>query len=197
MPMTTTMRVGLLTLAALLAVAAPVAAQSYGTGTTTITTDAADAAAEGGLYGDGNYGDLDAGAAADGAAAAVDADGSMSDVEDAAEGGFFTWLSLHASAFFAVLAETLGIDAPTTADAKVDAYLSDDGVDLDATVTGLPCAALPEAPVALPETPEIPVETPAVPCGTVDYDASPAGDADGKTWEAMGEVNGLVDGLPQ
>lgn len=149
------------------AVDAYVDPESHGEGDATVTTDEAAAAAEGGLYSDGNYGDLDAGAATDHASGAVDADGSASDLEDAPEGGFWTWLQIGLRAVLASIGDALGVDEDVSesADANVEVFASDQGVDLDATAD--------------------------VAGHAIDFDASEAGGLDGQTWETMGQVRAL------
>lgn len=179
--MTASLRFGLLALALL--VAGSAAAQT--SGMTDVDADGLAAGGEYGAYDD--YYDADLAAATDDAAGALDADASRSGVDDAKAGDFWSWLALSFSAMIGNLAAALGADAPEVAtDADAEVFVSDDGVDLDATVTGVPCPpATPDAPVALPDTPDVPVDAPSIPCGTVDYDASEAGGADGKTWETM------------
>lgn len=140
-------------------------------GDTTLAGDAGTVTSEYGLYDDGNYGDLDASAAADNAAATLDADGSMAETEEVREGGFWAWLSLHVGAIVTGVAEKLGLDVGTAADANAEAYVSHEGVDLDATVT-LPCTGVHAD----------------IPCGDVHYDDTPAGEADDATWETLGSL---------
>ncbi|HWH08019.1 MAG TPA: hypothetical protein VNX21_02395 [Candidatus Thermoplasmatota archaeon] len=125
---------------------------------------AADAAAL--VDGDARYADLDAGAATDEAAGALDTDANVADPQGVRSGGgFFGWLQVGWSAFVAKLGgvlETLGQDAPE-ADGGVEAYVSTDGVDLDASVAGHT------------------------------FDGSPAGDLDGKTFEAASTAKGKVE----
>ena len=136
-------------------------------GDAALGSEDAAAGAETGLYDEGNYGDLDATAAAENAGLALDADGSVAEAEEVAEGGFWAWLSLHVGAFLAGLSDLVGADAPSVApDAGVDAYVGAEGVDLDAAAT-VPCTGVTE-------------ET--LPCGEQTLDGSPAGDVDGMTW---------------
>lgn len=111
------------------------------------------------------YADLDASAASEHGAGALDTDANVADPGSAKDGGFFGWLQVGWSSVVGTLAtvfETLGQDQPET-DGGVEAYVSDDGVDLDASL------------------------------GETTFDGSAAGDLDGKTFETMATVHGKVD----
>lgn len=128
------------------------------------TTDHASAQAEGFVNSDARYADLDAGAATDEAAGALDTDANVAHPKSIQGGGFFGWIEVRWSTLVAKLDgvfEALGHDAPTT-DGAVEAYVSTDGVDLDANVSG------------------------------VEFDRSPLGEVDGKTWEASATAKGHV-----
>ena len=110
------------------------------------------------------YADLDASAASEHGSGALDTDANAADPESAKDGGFLGWLQVGWSSFVAKLGgvfETLGQDQPET-DGGAEAYVSTDGVDLDASL------------------------------GEHTFDGSPAGDLDGKTFEAASTVNGKV-----
>lgn len=115
--------------------------------------------------GDARYADLDASAASEHGSGALDTDANVADPESAKDGGFFGWLQVGWSSFVDKLStvfDAAGQDEPAT-DGGVEAYVSDDGVDLDASV------------------------------GEHTFDGSPAGDLDGKTFEAMSTAHGKVD----
>lgn len=103
------------------------------------------------------------------------------------EKGFWAWFSLCLSAFVDGIEALIGVNVD--ADANVEAYLSEDGADLDATVyvPGEACAALPpeaaEARGALGDDGDC----------AFGYDRSGLGDLDGETWPAMTEVNAVRD----
>ena len=137
----------------------------------------------------GSYTSADAGAATDKLNLSGDSDLSMADSDEA----FWLWLALCLSAFVDGIEEILGVDSG--ADANVEGYASQHGVDLDAAVTlaGPACdaagkanEAAGKAKGALPR--DAADKAPAVPCST-SFDGGPAGDLDGKTWEAMGGVH--------
>lgn len=92
----------------------------------------------------------------------VDTDAAYDDKSN--DGGFFAWLSLCLHVFIQKIEDAVGLE--TGVDANAEAYVSEDGVDVDVTAR------------ALGEV--------------VDFDDSPAGDLDGQTWEAMGEVSAEV-----
>lgn len=115
--------------------------------------------------GDARYADLDAAAASDEASAALDTDANAADPASAKDGGFFGWLQVGWSSVVAKLGavfETLGQDAPSV-DGGAEAYVSDDGVDLDASL------------------------------GEHTFDGSAAGHLDGKTFETMTTAKGKVE----
>lgn len=146
--------------------------ETHGMGDATVATDAARAAAEGGLFDDGNYGDLDASVVTDNASAALDADGSVVEADDVETQGIWAWLAVSLGAVFEDVAGWLGldVDTPDALDANAEAYVSEDGIDLDATLS-VPCT-----PLTMDH------------CGEQSFDGSPAGDADGLTWEIMGKL---------
>lgn len=81
----------------------------------------------------GSYSSIDLGAITDNATALVDTDASFSDSDD--EEGFWAWLSICLSVFVERIENLLGVESPEVdLDANVDAFISDDGVDLDANV---------------------------------------------------------------
>ena len=137
----------------------------------------------------GSYTSVDAGAVTDKANVSGDSDLSVADSDE----GFWLWLALCLSAFVDGIEGILGVDSGV--DANVEAYGSQHGVDLDATVTlpGPACdaaakanGAAGKAKGALPK--EAADKVPALPC-SASFDGSPAGDLDGKTWEAMADVH--------
>lgn len=127
--------------------------------TGSLTSDHGSAAGEALVNGETRYADGDANVSTDDAAGALDTDASTSDVTQARESGVFGWLQISFTAVSAkvqsVLAK-LGFEHDLSGDAE--AYVSDDGVDLDANVLGH------------------------------DFDGSPAGKADDHTWTTMGKV---------
>lgn len=84
-----------------------------------------------------------------------------------ADGGFFAWLSLCFNAFIQKVEDAVGLG--TGVDANAEAYVSEDGVDVDVTARALG--------------------------QVVDFDDSPIGHADGETWKVMGEVSADVRDL--
>lgn len=128
------------------------------------TTDEASARGEAFVNSGARYADLDAGAATSEAMAGLDTDANVAHPESIKGDSFFGWLEVRFSAVVAKLGlvfETLGREPPQT-DGAVEAYVSTDGVDLDANVSG------------------------------VDFDGSPLGGVDGKTWEASATAKGHV-----
>lgn len=111
---------------------------------------------------DNSYHDLDAGVVGENETVLADSDAAVDDKQ--ADGGFFAWLSLCLHAFVKAVEDAVGMD--TGVDGNAEAYVSEDGVDVDVTVR------------AAGEV--------------VDFDDSPVGDADGMTWEAMGDVSADV-----
>lgn len=67
------------------------------------------------------------------AGAGADTDASVSDKDH--KNGWFTWLSFCLDGFVAIVEEITGTDE--TVDAKTEAYVSEDGADLDANLTVL------------------------------------------------------------
>lgn len=154
-------------LALLVALAGGTAASGTHVSTTnSLASDAGTATGEAGLYDDGNYADLDQSAATDEGAGMVNTDASLAEVGD--ERGLWAWLSVHWGAFVARLGEVTGLAglAAPAADGGVDVWASEEGVDVDARVGG------------------------------VDLDATPAGDVDGKTWEAAAQAEEAKSQLP-
>lgn len=179
--MTNGMRILVGTLAAILAIAGSGAAQAPDIplhDSHDIATEAGSLGAEYGLHDEGNYGDLDAAAAADGASAALDADGSVARLDD--EKGLWSWLSLRFGAFVSQVAQTLGLDL--AAEGDLELYASEDGIDLDATLLGETSASA-----------EVGAAGAAL---DADLDETPAGELDGKTWELMGEADAAREQAP-
>lgn len=134
-------------------------------GTATAAGPGLDAAHDAYVDAGDRYADLDAAAATDEAAAGLDTDANVADPEAAKDGGFFGWLQVGWTSFVAKLGgvfDALGHDAPD-ADGGAEAYVSDDGVDLDASLGGHT------------------------------FDGSPVGDVDGKTFETMTTAKGKVE----
>lgn len=94
------------------------------------------------------------------------------------ESGFWAWLSICLSAWLQAIGDAVGLQ--TDADASVEVFVSEDGVDLDMDVRGAQhaCAAV----------------DPALECD-FDFDESDLGDLDGMTWEAMADVNAEREAL--
>lgn len=137
---------------------------------------------DGGSNPDNTYSSVDVGALHGESKALADSDWATSHSDD--EKGFWTWLSLCLSAFLSEWKEMLGVEAD--ADAGVETYASQDGVDLDATVQAddQVCEPLPDdARAALGDDGSC----------ALGFDRSAAGDLDGRTWEAMGDVNARLD----
>ena len=110
------------------------------------------------------YADLDGAASTDEGAAGLDTDANVADPESAKDGGFFGWLQVCWSTFVDKVGgvfEKLGHEEPEV-DGGAEAYVSDDGIDLDASV------------------------------GEHTFDGSPVGHLDGKTFETMTTVHGKV-----
>lgn len=87
--------------------------------------------------------------------------------EETADRGFFGWISICLSAFLEKVGGIVGLDA----DANAEVYVEEDGVDVDAT------ARLDGKKL-------------------VDFDESPVGHLDGKTWahmKAVGNATRSVD----
>lgn len=122
--------------------------------------------------GDGNpdnmYWSVDGGALGDGGHVLADTDVATSHSDD--EKGFWSWISICLSAFVEGVENVLGLDTGIDEDAHVEAYVSEDGVDLDASALG-----------------------------EVDFDESELGDLDGMTWEVMQDVNAQREaaGIPR
>lgn len=112
-----------------------------------------------------------------------DTDVALSHSDD--EKGFWAWFSLCLSAFVDGIEDLIGVSVD--ADANVEAYLSEDGVDLDATVyvPGEACAALPaeaaDARAALGDNGAC----------AFGYDRGALGELDGETWPAMEQANAV------
>jgi hypothetical protein len=165
----------LIGLLALALVAGTASAATYGHSTGSVASDAGAAGYEAGAYPDDRYYDADASAATDAVGGALDADASHSSVDDAKDGTVWGWFSLRLSAVIAKITDLVTVDTPElpdtpvdlpdlgALDAGVDVYASSEGVDLDADAMGHT------------------------------FDDSPAGELDGKTWEAMGQVPGAPD----
>ena len=146
--MTSTTRI-LLGLAALLAFAGAASAQCP------------ECDADGDGNADNTYHSIDLGLVENGTETLVDGDAAHGHLSDGE--GFWGWLSLCLHAFLGPIEEALGIDLGL--DANSEAYVSEEGVDLDATVY-------------LGED-------------RWSFDESEIGDLDGMTWEVMSDVNAV------
>lgn len=113
-----------------------------------------------------SYSSIDLGVIGDHAEAVGDTDASVSDSDH--EDGFFMWLAICLSAWLDDVTGLLGLEVDN--DANAELYATDDGFDLDANVTNVPCVV------------------PGIPCGTLSYDESAVGDLDGESWEALGSL---------
>lgn len=164
---------------------------------------------------DGSYSSIDLGAVDEHGAAVGDTDLS---VADEGSDSFWAWISICLMAFIEGIEDAIGIDLGLYASA--DAYVSEDGIDLDAglTVPDAACGAandaLGQAP-ALPAAPALPVDASQVPVDTtvagapalpaapsvpsevpcsVDFDDSEVGGLDDATWDAMADAH--ANGAP-
>lgn len=117
------------------------------------------------------YHSVDAGVV-DGNTTEVLADTDAAHSHDGDEKGLWAWFSLCLSAFAQHVEDLLGVE--TDADANVAVYADSEGVDLDASVTGL--AGVCEA-----------ADLTAEDC-VVDFDKSELGDVDGMTYEVVAGV---------
>ena len=119
---------------------------------------------------DNSYHSVDLGAVEDNSTEAL-ADTDAAHSHDGDEKGFWTWISICLSAFVQAVEDAVGIH--TDVDANVEVYADSEGVDLDASVTGVQhvCTALG-------------VEEPC----DWSFDQSDLGDADGMTYEAIATV---------
>lgn len=142
----------LMSLAALLAIAGFASAQSV----------CPECDEDGDGVADNTYHDVDLGVVEDHAEALVDTDLAHGHNDD--EKGLWAWFSLCLSAWIGKIEEALGMD--TDVDANVDAYVSEDGLDLDATAY--------------------------LGGERVDFDDSELGDLDGMTWDAMADVHATL-----
>ena len=144
--------------------------------------------ADGDANPENTYSSIDLGLVGNDTEVLGDTDWAVSHSDD--EKGFWAWLSLCVGVFLQHVEETLGVKAD--ADANVEAYVSQDGVDLDATVyaPGEACAAVPaeaaEALVALGDDGSC----------SFGFDRGAAGDADGQTWVMVGEADAQLGGIP-
>lgn len=119
---------------------------------------------------DGSYSSIDLGAIHHDGGAVADTDLS---VADEGSSGFWAWLSVCLTVFIDSIEDLIGFD--TGLQASADAYVSEDGIDLDAAVDLADlCASTPVG------------ET--VDCATT-FDESPLGDLDGQTWQVAEEVH--------
>lgn len=159
--MTIANRFGILLVGLFVALSGSAMAQTAGGDWRAQTGDAV-AGGEYGAHTDDRYYDLDAGAMTEDAAAIVDTDASHASVEEAASGSVWTWFELRLSAVVDAVRDLVGLDAPHAADAHVELYASDEGLDLDATVDEW------------------------------DFDGSELGDADGMTWQVLAEAKATV-----
>lgn len=151
-PMDTAIKSLLATLVGLVALSGVAAAQ----------TSCPECDSDGEANPDNSYHDLDLGVVGENQTALADTDAAFDDKSD--DGGFFAWLSLCLHAFVQAVEDAIGMD--TGVDGNAEAYVSEDGVDVDVTLR------------AAGEV--------------VDFDDSPVGDVDGMTWEAMGDVSADV-----
>lgn len=151
---------------------------------------------------DGSYSSIDLGVVDDNATAAGDTDLS---VADEGSDSFWAWISLCIMAFVEHVQHAVGIDLGLYASA--DAYVSEDGIDLDAGAT-VPAAACGAANDAMGNAPTLPVDASQVPVDTavaapevpsqvpcsLDFDESALGELDGATWDAAAEAH--ANGAP-
>ena len=131
---------------------------------------------------DNTYSSVDLGVIGNDTEALGDTDWAVSHTDD--EKGFWAWLSICLSVFVQHVETLLGMEVDT--DANVNAYLSEDGIDLDATVKmeDEVCSGLDgNVTSALGDNGTC----------TFSFDRSDLGDLDGQTWEAMGEVNAQLE----
>lgn len=110
---------------------------------------------------DNTYHSVDLGALENQTQSEALADSDFSHGHQAPGNGFWAWLSLCLHAFVGAIEEALGVD--TGIDGNVEAYVDENGADLDATLY--------------------------VGDERIDFDDSAIGDVDGMTWEVMAEVN--------
>lgn len=133
---------------------------------------------DGGENPDNTYSSIDLGILGNDTEVLGDSDWATSHSDD--EKGFWAWLSLCLSVFVHHVEAILGMEVDT--DASVEAYLSEDGIDLDATVQteDAVCESLDgNVTAALGDDGSC----------VFSFDRSELGDLDGQTWEAMGDVN--------
>ena len=131
---------------------------------------------------DNTYSSVDLGYVTNDTEVLGDSDWAVSHSDD--EKGFWAWLSLCLSAWLAHVEGVLGVDADV--DGNVELYLSEDGVDLDATVQmdERVCETVGEN-----ET----LASLGDDGGCVfGFDRSDLGDADGQTWVLLGDANGQL-----
>lgn len=129
---------------------------------------------------DNTYGSIDLGLLHGDNVTLVDEDHAVSHSDD--EKGFWAWLSLCLSVYVERIENLLGVDTEADADANVDAYLSQDGIDLDATVKldDEVCQGLDRNATAMLG------DDGSCAFG---YDRGELGALDGETWKVMSEVN--------
>ena len=133
---------------------------------------------DGGENPDNTYSSIDLGLVGNDTEVLGDTDWAVSHSDD--EKGFWAWLSLCLGVFLAHVEEILGVEVD--ADASVEAYLSEDGIDLDATVQmeDEVCQNVDgNVTAALGDNGEC----------VFGFDRSELGDLDGQTWEVMGDAN--------
>lgn len=154
----------LIVLATMIAITGTAAAEG-GTLDASATTDHGAAGVQSLVDKDARYADLDAYGATEHASAALDTDANVADLDAARSGSFFGWLEVRFDAVIAKLATVFSALGQDQPETGggVETYVSTDGVDLDANVAG------------------------------VDFDSSPAGDLDGKTFEAAALAKGKVE----
>lgn len=124
------------------------------------------------------YSSLDLGVLGNDTEALADSDWAVSHSDD--EKGFWSWLSLCLGVFIAHVEDVLGVEVDV--DGNVEAYVSQDGVDLDATV---------QMDDAVCQNVDGNVTATLGDDGgcAFGFDRSAAGDLDGQTWETLGEAN--------
>lgn len=115
----------------------------------------------------------------------VDADAGHSEPAEAAEGGFFAWISLRFNLVILKLSELCGLagqEAPAT-DGALDLRLGDDGLGLDGALAGL----------TLADTPYPEAESKAN--GLLREAGGHAGDAKGQTNAIKNDAEGTLKGI--
>lgn len=132
-----------------------------------------------GVY-DNPYHSIDVGAIVENETQVTDEVLADTDVAYANEGddkGFWLWLALCLSAFSQHVEDLLGIH--TDVDANVEVYAESNGVDIDASTSGVQ---------SLCESLEVGTDCPE----DVNFDRSELGDLDGATWETIATVEATL-----